>query len=71
VFVRFVDGKPSGKPVEVVSGFASTDEKSLMGAPVGMAQDSDGALLFADDVGDVVWRVSPAAKSLFSSQVTL
>jgi len=44
--------------------------KSLMGAPVGMAEDGDGAQLFADDVGDVVWRVSLAAKSLLSSQVT-
>jgi len=25
---------------------------------VGLAQDKDGALLIADDVGDVVWRVS-------------
>ena len=32
--------------------------KTLMGAPVGMAMDAEGALLVADDVGDVVWRVS-------------
>jgi glucose/arabinose dehydrogenase len=41
-----------------VSGFYSDDEKHLFGAPVGLAQDKDGALLIADDVGDVVWRVS-------------
>ena len=42
----------------MVSGFTSKDEKTLMGAPVGMAMDAEGALLVADDVGDVVWRVS-------------
>jgi glucose/arabinose dehydrogenase len=41
-----------------VSGFYSDDEKQLFGAPVGLAQDSDGALPIADDVGDTVWRVS-------------
>ncbi|MNR68226.1 hypothetical protein D3C85_1926570 [compost metagenome] len=58
VYVPFKDGKPAGRPEAVVSGFASKDEKTLMGAPVGMAIDAEGALLVADDVGDVVWRVS-------------
>lgn len=58
VYVPFKDGKPTGRPQTVVSGFASKDEKTLMGAPVGMAMDAEGALLVADDVGDVVWRVS-------------
>ena len=58
VYVPFKDGRPTGRPQTVVSGFASEDEKTLRGAPVGMAIDSEGALLVADDVGDVVWRVS-------------
>ena len=58
VVATFKDGKPTGRPQTVVSGFASKDEKTLMGAPVGMAMDAEGALLVADDVGDVVWRVS-------------
>jgi glucose/arabinose dehydrogenase len=58
VFVPFQQGKPAGKPQVVVSGFYSDDEKSLYGAPVGLAQDQKGALLIADDVGDTVWRVS-------------
>ncbi len=57
-YVPFADGKPAGKAESVVSGFVSQDEKSLFGAPVGLAQASDGALLVADDVGDVIWRVS-------------
>ncbi len=58
VFVPFKDGKPNGTPETVVSGFYSDDEKQLFGAPVGMTQDQDGALLIADDVGNTVWRVT-------------
>ncbi|MBV9889386.1 MAG: sorbosone dehydrogenase family protein [Rhizobacter sp.] len=57
-FVRFVDGRPTGKVEPVVTGFYSQDESSLFGAPVGLAQGSDGALLIADDVGDAVWSVT-------------
>jgi glucose/arabinose dehydrogenase len=60
VYVPFENGKPSGTVQPVVTGFHSADEKSLYGAPVGLAQDADGALLIADDVGDVVWRVTAA-----------
>lgn len=59
-YVAFQQGKPVGKPEPVVTGFHSDDEKQLYGAPVGLAQDRDGALLVADDVGDTVWRVTPA-----------
>jgi glucose/arabinose dehydrogenase len=51
---------PKGPVQPVVTGFHSADEKHLYGAPVGLAQDADGALLIADDVGNVVWRVSSA-----------
>ncbi|HEX5305543.1 MAG TPA: sorbosone dehydrogenase family protein [Dyella sp.] len=61
VHVRFDQGRPVGKPVPVVTGFHSEDEKDLYGAPVGLTQDSDGALLMADDVGNAVWRVTSAA----------
>jgi glucose/arabinose dehydrogenase len=61
VYVAFNQGKPVGLPQTVVSGFHSPDEKSLYGAPVGLAQDKDGALLIADDVGNAVWRVTAAA----------
>jgi glucose/arabinose dehydrogenase len=60
VYVAFQQGKPVGKPETVVSGFYSSDESKLYGAPVGLAQDQDGALLIADDVGDAVWRVTAA-----------
>jgi len=62
VYVPFEQGKPSGEPQTVVSGFHSDDESELYGAPVGLTQDEDGALLVADDVGNSVWRVTPAAR---------
>jgi glucose/arabinose dehydrogenase len=60
VYVPFENGMPKGPVQPVVTGFHSADEKQLYGAPVGMAQDGEGALLFADDVGNVIWRVSSA-----------
>jgi glucose/arabinose dehydrogenase len=60
-FVAFKDGKPVGAPEPVVTGFYSADESELYGAPVGLAQDKDGALLVADDVGNTVWRVTAAS----------
>jgi glucose/arabinose dehydrogenase len=62
VYVPFANGKPAGPAQPVVTGFYSADQKSLYGAPVGMAQDADGALLIADDVGNVIWRVTSAGK---------
>jgi glucose/arabinose dehydrogenase len=57
VFVPFADGKPNGQPIDVLTGFVSADDKAL-GRPVGVAIAKDGALLVADDVGNVIWRVS-------------
>jgi glucose/arabinose dehydrogenase len=61
VFVAFQQGRPVGVPTPVVSGFFSADETQLYGAPVGLVQDKEGALLIADDVGNAVWRVTAAA----------
>jgi glucose/arabinose dehydrogenase len=58
IYVPFANGMPSGPAQPVVTGFHSADEKQLFGAPVGLAQDAEGALLIADDVGNVVWRVT-------------
>jgi glucose/arabinose dehydrogenase len=62
VFVPFTGGKPSGQPVEVLTGFVSADGEAY-GRPVGVAIDKRGALLVADDVGNVVWRVTAAETS--------
>jgi glucose/arabinose dehydrogenase len=60
VYVPFENGMPKGPVQPVVTGFHSADEKQLYGAPVGLAQDAEGALLIADDVGNVIWRVTSA-----------
>ncbi|NMM38638.1 MAG: sorbosone dehydrogenase family protein [Glaciimonas sp.] len=59
IFVPFVDGVPAGKPENVLTGFVSAQGDAL-GRPVGVVVDRAGALLVADDVGNVVWRVTPA-----------
>ena len=61
IFVPFVNGRPIGMPVPVVTDFLAADHKTVRGRPVGVALDRTGALLVADDVGNVVWRVSKAA----------
>jgi glucose/arabinose dehydrogenase len=60
VFVPFVDGRPAGPARDILGGFLAPDERVSYGRPVGVAIARDGALLVADDVGDVVWRVSAA-----------
>ncbi len=57
VFVAFDKGQPVGLPLDVLTGFVSPDGKAW-GRPVGVAMDPRGALLVADDVGNVVWRVT-------------
>ncbi len=60
IFVPFADGRPVGEAEEVLTGFVNADGDAL-GRPVGVAVDRAGALLVADDVGNTVWRVTPAA----------
>lgn len=60
IFVPFSNGKPAGDPVDILTGFVSDDGNAL-GRPVGVAIDKQGALLVADDVGNVIWRVTGAA----------
>ena len=57
IFVPFEDGKATGAPLDVLTGFLSS-EGNAYGRPVGVVLDKQGALLVADDVGNVVWRVS-------------
>jgi glucose/arabinose dehydrogenase len=62
VFVPFADGKPKGYPRDVLTGFLN-EAGEAQGRPVGVAMDKTGALLVADDVGNAVWRVTPASQS--------
>jgi glucose/arabinose dehydrogenase len=60
VFVPFANGKPSGPSRDILTGFLSPDERASYGRPVGVTIGHDGALLVADDVGNVIWRVTGA-----------
>ena len=59
IFVPFEGARPSGEPIDVLTGFVD-EQGGAWGRPVGVALDKSGALLVADDVGNVVWRVSAA-----------
>jgi glucose/arabinose dehydrogenase len=63
IFVPFSKGQPTGEqPRDVLTDFVNRDGKA-QGRPVGVAIDKQGALLVADDVGNIIWRVTavPAA----------
>ena len=57
IYVPFSGDRPPGPPVDVLTGFRDADGQAL-GRPVGVAIDGKGALLVADDVGNVIWRVT-------------
>lgn len=59
IYVPFKNGMPDGMPVDVLSGFLDAKGQA-QGRPAGVAIDKRGALLVADDVGNVIWRVSSA-----------
>jgi len=60
IFVPFANGRPSGQPEDILTGFLSEDGEA-QGRPAGVAIGKSGALLVADDVGNAIWRVTPAA----------
>jgi len=57
IFVPFAEGKPAGQPIDLLTGFVAGGK--ARGRPVGVAVDTHGALLVADDVGNTIWRVTP------------
>ena len=59
VFIRFnADGAPEGMPIPFVTGFLDKDDNAH-GRPTMLTADRTGALLISDDVGNVIWRVTP------------
>ena len=62
IFVPFADGRPAGPPRDILTGFLSPDEKMSYGRPVGVSLGPGRSLLVADDVGNVVWRVTGAGE---------
>lgn len=62
IFIPFANGKPSGDPEDVLTGFLDANGRAR-GRPVGVAIGGDGALLVADDVGNTIWRVTPSGRT--------
>ncbi len=58
IFIPFATGQPSGIPIDVLTDFVNEDGEAR-GRPVGVVIDNEGGLLVADDVGNVIWRVTP------------
>jgi len=68
VRLKVKNGVPAGTYEDFVTGFV-IDTKSVWGRPVGVAVARDGALLFSDDGGGMVWRVAPAAKAMAMARI--
>jgi glucose/arabinose dehydrogenase len=63
IFVPFgANGRPSGEVEDFLTGFLN-DRQQAQGRPVGVSEDATGAILVADDVGNIVWRVAPSANA--------
>jgi glucose/arabinose dehydrogenase len=60
IFVPFRGGRPSGKPIDFVTGFQA--DGKTMGRPVGVTVDPRGALIVVDDLSNTIWRVTPVAQ---------
>lgn len=60
VFVPFENGQPAGQVEDFLTGFLN-ERGEAQGRPVGIAMDQTGAVLVADDVGNIIWRVAPAS----------
>jgi len=58
IFVPMQDGRPSGPPVDFATGFQVGG--NTLGRPVGVSIDPRGAVIIADDLANIVWRVTPA-----------
>jgi len=63
IYIPFSNGKPSGKAEDFLTGFiANLDKNEVHGRPVGIIVLPDGSLLLADDVSNIIWRVSTVSK---------
>ncbi|GEQ87040.1 sorbosone dehydrogenase [Patiriisocius marinistellae] len=59
VFIPFENGKPTGKPVDFLTGFiANNSDSKVYGRPVCVAVTPSGDLLVNDDTGNTIWKVS-------------
>jgi glucose/arabinose dehydrogenase len=57
VRIRFEDGQPVAFE-DFITGFLIDEGRAQFGRPVGMVMANDGSVLFADDTGGVIYRLS-------------
>lgn len=57
VFVPMAAGRPAGAPIDFATGFQVGGE--TLGRPVGVSVDPRGAVIVADDLANIVWRIAP------------
>jgi hypothetical protein len=62
VRLKLKNGVPTGEYEDFLVGFVA-DDKGVWGRPVGVTVAHDGALLVADDGGDMIWRVAYGHKA--------
>jgi glucose/arabinose dehydrogenase len=67
IFVPFNNGRPVGPPEDILTGFLD-EQGGAQGRPVGVVFDQAGGLLVADDVGNIVWRVTASNRGIATSQ---
>lgn len=61
IFMPFANGQPTGDAEDILTGFLNADGDAY-DRSLGVAVDKAGALLVAEDVGNIVWRVTPMTK---------
>jgi glucose/arabinose dehydrogenase len=64
IFIPFREGRPSGPPIDVLTGFLKQDTPTAHGRPVGVAVTHSGTLLVADDVGNTIWHVAAGGRDV-------
>jgi glucose/arabinose dehydrogenase len=65
VRIRMKNGRPAGGYENFLTGFwdgKSKNPPKVWGRPVGLAVAKDGSLLVADDVGQILWKVTYTGK---------
>jgi glucose/arabinose dehydrogenase len=59
VFVPFKNGRPTGNPVDFLTGFIKDISRAeVYGRPVGVTFLNDGSMLVADDASGIIWQVA-------------
>ena len=59
------EGVPTGECEDFAAGFV-VDDTHVWGRPVGVAEATDGSLLFSDDGNGAVWRVTSKGTNTIS-----